>query len=491
MQNVTNQADRKFLADELLGGSSEKLSGLLNLTNEELAAQLQHLADTGDFMSRDALDAANEYSQGMDEVKGSLSRVATVIGKRLIKDLNFLIKDIKKVVDGVKQLGRWLGLAEKDTNEFTEAADDMAEVLGDGTAPAIVITTEAAEEAAPAIAKMGDEAETASDKVEVLTSTSRTGAEVIEALRVKSLDAKSAIELMRLEVETADRSILNATETTGQYTDAVAQMNDVLETWRVKQLDARQEADLLTLSMGAARTGFSNVSDEVDPLAALIAEMTQQIQDATASEELQEAALAALPPALRAAAREMGLFGLSAKKTAGEIDAATSAQGRFNQAQADARAAYDNRPPPGQGTDRNTRWVNGRAPRNSRDQGSGKITGVREISGGVLMFSTEHDTNDFNADHFGRRAEAERFLASQDEAPAAQHGAAVRGSRYGSLVRVGENFTNENITPVSRGSGGGNGNSGGRREYPIYIGDEKLTTLVLNAQNELVDTGRA
>ena len=73
----------------------------------------------------------------------------------------------------------------------------------------------------------------------------------------------------------------------------------------------------------------------------------------------------------------------------------------------------------------------------------------------------------------------------------AQHGAAVRGSRYGSLVRVGENFTDENITPVGRNGGGSGRNQGGRREYPIYIGDEKLTTLVLNAQNELEDTGRA
>ena len=165
LQNVTNEADRKFLADELLGGSSEKLAGLLNLTNEELAAQLQHLAETGDFMSRDALDAANEYSQGMDEVKGSLSRVSTVIGARLIKDLNFLISDIGKVVDGVKQLGKWLGLAKDDTNEFTEAADEMAETLGDGTAPAIVITTEAAEEAAPAVEAMGNEVATATVKV--------------------------------------------------------------------------------------------------------------------------------------------------------------------------------------------------------------------------------------------------------------------------------------------------------------------------------------
>ena len=142
---------------------------------------------------------------------------------------------------------------------------------------------------------------------------------------------------MRLEVETADRSVLNATATTGEYTDAIAQMNDVLETWRVKQLDARQEADLLTLSMGAARKGFSNVSAEVDPLAALISEMTQKVEDATAAEELQADALAALPPELRAAAAAMGLFGLSADKVAGSLDKATSAQERFNQSQRDAR----------------------------------------------------------------------------------------------------------------------------------------------------------
>ena len=62
LQNVTNEADRKFLADELLGGSSEKLAGLLNLTNEELGNQLQHLADTGDFMSGEALADAKAYS---------------------------------------------------------------------------------------------------------------------------------------------------------------------------------------------------------------------------------------------------------------------------------------------------------------------------------------------------------------------------------------------------------------------------------------------
>ena len=45
----------------------------------------------------------------------------------------------------------------------------------------------------------------------------------------------------------------------------------------------------------------------------------------------------------------------------------------------------------------------------------------------------------------------ERELAGM---PAAQHGAFVKGSKMGSLVRVGENYTDENITPVG-GRGGG------------------------------------
>ena len=80
---------------------------------------------------------------------------------------------------------------------------------------------------------------------------------------------------------------------------------------------------------------------------------------------------------------------------------------------------------------------------------------------------------------------------SAQAASEAQAAQAARGSRYSSFVQVGENFTDENIVPVGRNGGGSGRNQGGRREYAIYIGDEKLTTLVLNAQNELEDTGRA
>ena len=347
---------------------------------------------------------------------------------------------------------------------------------------------------------MGNEVATATGKVAELTSTSRTGAEVIEALRVKSLDAKSAIELMRLEVETADRSVLNATQTTGEYTDAVAQMNDVLETWRVKQLDARQEADLLTLSMGAARTGFSNVSVEVDPLAALIAEMTQRITDAEAQTRLEEQALAALPPALRAAAAQMGLFGLSVDSVTGSLNSATSAQERFNQSQRDAandasgNAALTNTHPGGGRT-------SGRAAGSAfsgKFRSASDIVSVSPMEMGATGYWVEYGMRGGKpggqftdvAQGSSTYGAVQSWLRNNiGSVPGAQHGAAVRGSRYGSLVRVGENFTNENITPVSRGGG----MSGGRQQpmvAKITIGGRTLEDIWLEGQSQAQRSGR-
>ena len=73
--------------------------------------------------------------------------------------------------------------------------------------------------------------------------------------------------------------------------------------------------------------------------------------------------------------------------------------------------------------------------------------------------------------------------------PAAQHGAAVRGSRYGSLVRVGENFTNENITPVGRGGGSGGG-SGPPMVIPVNLGGETLATIYVEGKRVAVREGR-
>ena len=71
----------------------------------------------------------------------------------------------------------------------------------------------------------------------------------------------------------------------------------------------------------------------------------------------------------------------------------------------------------------------------------------------------------------------------------AQHGAFVKGSRMGSLVRVGENYTDENITPVGSRGGGGSG-SGQKMVIPVNLGGETLATIYVEGKRVAVREGR-
>ena len=67
-----------------------------------------------------------------------------------------------------------------------------------------------------------------------------------------------------------------------------------------------------------------------------------------------------------------------------------------------------------------------------------------------------------------------------------------RGRSMGSLVRVGENFTDENITPVGRGGdGGGSGGGGQIIDHPgISLGDETLATIYVKGKRVAVRENR-
>ena len=482
LQNVTNEADRKFLADELLGGSSEKLAGLLNLTNEELGNQLQHLADTGDFMSGEALADAKAYSASIDVLKNSFGSMATQIGSVLIPILTGLVESLNFIGKGLDWVGETLGFAKDDTNEFTEAADEMSETLAQGAAPAFEATTEAAEDATVEIAEVGKASQITTKSVETLSTATE---EVTEGTKLWAAANRASSQQM------IEDSALRLTNLLADYQKELVAMREVddarktaidwIEEWRVRTLKGSQANDIASLSLGGLRTGYSNVSDEVDPLAALIAEMTQKVEDATAAEELQAAALAALPPELRAAAAAMGLFGLSIDGVTSSLNAATSAQARFDQSQRDAANDASGNPAltnVHQGGGR----TSGRFAGNAHNRGTGEITGVREVGGGLFFTTSEDGGTEFNADRSGRLDEARQF--QNDNPPAAQHGAAVRGSRYGSLVRVGENFTNENIVPVGRSGGMGGGGSA-----PLYLsvkfGDTEVENVLVGKLDDL------
>ena len=109
LQKVTNEADRKFLADELMGGSSEKLSGIINLTSEEFAALTENVAATADILSDDGIESAREFNDMMGELKGVAGGLMTDLGEMFIPIILDLVEAFKEIWPVIEPLVRIVG----------------------------------------------------------------------------------------------------------------------------------------------------------------------------------------------------------------------------------------------------------------------------------------------------------------------------------------------------------------------------------------------
>lgn len=74
LQKIPNAADRAFQAEEIFGGASEKLSGIINLTAGEFAALQTEVEATSDIWSGDALASAKVFDQEIQNIKTDLGR---------------------------------------------------------------------------------------------------------------------------------------------------------------------------------------------------------------------------------------------------------------------------------------------------------------------------------------------------------------------------------------------------------------------------------
>ena len=72
LQKIPNVADRAIAAEDIFGGSSEKLAGIINLTNAEFAALETEVENTSNILSGDALQSAKDFDQELETLKASL-----------------------------------------------------------------------------------------------------------------------------------------------------------------------------------------------------------------------------------------------------------------------------------------------------------------------------------------------------------------------------------------------------------------------------------
>ena len=91
IQKIPNVANRAIAAEEIFGGTSEKLSGIVNLTNEEFKALEQSVSDTALIYSTEALDGARELDTAMQELKGDVGKLAAEYVVKLVPVLTSAI----------------------------------------------------------------------------------------------------------------------------------------------------------------------------------------------------------------------------------------------------------------------------------------------------------------------------------------------------------------------------------------------------------------
>ena len=487
--------DRASVLAATLGRSYADLGGFATKGADELTAMLDGVKDVAVTMSGEGVTAVDQYDTANRNMRDSFGSIVTEVGMALIPTITQLFGVIKQLMPIIKVViavalvplqlavtrvsaaidiisallrGDFTGALNYAKNFFIDTATilldvgakvvglfnkDMADSIRGVSADLKAMKVVAEEDAVPAldatstaIESLGDESDTATPKVAGLGAAASIAADDLSDYEKALNAARDAVINEREEAEIAIRVQNDLAASFGaleEYSDTLAlsvdelaeaqrEMAEATETardwvgeYQIRLLGARKETDMFALSLGRLRTGYSNIATAADKAAAAIAR-------------------------------------------------ASGGDAEITQRHPDGSGQSGRPAPP---------------PRNAT---GGAITQVWPAPSGNHAFQTAnsggraYSLNDWPS----RRAEAEAWLAANGTGvPAAQHGAFVRGSRMGSLVRVGENFTDENITPL-RGANGGGSSGGQKMVIPVNLGGETLATIYIDGKRVAVREGR-
>ena len=131
LQGVSNASDKKFLADELLGGSSEKLSGIINTSSEEFQGLTDSIRENGDIISNEGIANANQFNIALGKLGGAFGGIASTVGTEFIPILTEIIEGVTEIwqeIDGpvIAVLKIFTGIL---TNQLRSAFDIIAGVI--------------------------------------------------------------------------------------------------------------------------------------------------------------------------------------------------------------------------------------------------------------------------------------------------------------------------------------------------------------------------
>ena len=87
LQSIPNAADRAIAAEEIFGGASEKLAGIVNLTSAEFADLEKNVKATTDIWSQDSLDAAKDFDEALKSLTSAVTSLVTPLVGELLPHL--------------------------------------------------------------------------------------------------------------------------------------------------------------------------------------------------------------------------------------------------------------------------------------------------------------------------------------------------------------------------------------------------------------------
>ena len=112
LQNVENETERTYLAGKTLGRGATELGALLNTSAEDTQAMRDRVRELGGVMSDDAVKAAAQFQDNMQDLQTAISGVGRGIISQLLPSFNDILAGFTSLIIGEE------GATEKLTTGF-------------------------------------------------------------------------------------------------------------------------------------------------------------------------------------------------------------------------------------------------------------------------------------------------------------------------------------------------------------------------------------
>lgn len=149
LQECSDEGERLALANSLLGKQSVELLPLLNMTAEETEAMKEEFKDLGGMMSDEAVKAAAEYEDQLQDMNVALNGVKNNMMSKFLPGLSTVMEGLAEVFSGqggiekIKEgLGDVISNIVELTPQFLELAQTIVLSVLDGFAPMLPTLTE-------------------------------------------------------------------------------------------------------------------------------------------------------------------------------------------------------------------------------------------------------------------------------------------------------------------------------------------------------------